>query len=460
MSRTSWLRLFVGLAVSAFVFTGCGDFEDSSSSEDGFDTTEEEQQGDDNSSDDKPDDNNNQDDSGDDQSDDSTDDSQDDSNQDDDSTDDSDNSDDSSDDPNNDDSDNQDDNKNDDKTDKPNNCKPTSDGSVAGLVFEDTNGEADSAYAYPSAQNRTPIKDLEVQVQGSGGLSKTTNTCDDGWFNFSSLQNGKYLVTAKEDDSKLFCTTTNDPENLSEAVSEDSINLVTFGDSLPTEGKAPFFPELIKGHLESIGPDVNLTNDAVIGTRSTDWLPDKQLYQDELKPHLKDSDLIVFSIGGNDFYRLRKQVSPPVDVTKAIQLFNDIRQEVINNIETITAKLRKDAPNADIVFVLYPNYAKSEQWEPFVGDQQQLVASFLASGLEKVRADLADEKRLSIVDLLEATKSKDLSSLLDDPLHFNAKGHKLIGKELFFTLGGVIKGNSSVGMRRHIGFKSRSSMSN
>lgn len=338
----------------------------------------------------------------------------------------------------------------------PDPCKPTDQSTVAGFVFDDLQAQADSAYAYPAMSAVSALEDVPVKIRGSGGFSAETQTCWDGWFKFDSTSPGKYLVSVNEQNQQ-FCTTTNDAEHLPAAVDSGEVNLVAFGDSLPTQGVEPYFPTLLDRHIEDLGPNVELKNVAVGGSTSDEWLPSKEHYTDKLKPHLSDADVVVFSIGGNDLYSIRKQLDTPLslaDAQQAIQMFNQTKTEIISNIETITAQLRQDAPNADIVWVLYPNYARSDQWQSFLGSAQSAATTFLKGALEDIRKKLSDEKRLMIADMLEATSSLDLTAHLDDPLHLNKQGHEVFAREIFFLLGGVIKGSNQteIGIRRRVGF--------
>ena len=99
--------------------------------------------------------------------------------------------------------------------------------------------------------------------------------------------------------------------------------------------------------------------------------------------------------------------------------------------------LRERNPNADIVYVVYPDYGNTDRWAALAGDAIPIVRRTLRSTLNRIRGDNAHHERMTYLDLYGATVQIDLNELLFDELHFNEAGQAFVAEELFRSLGGV-----------------------
>jgi lysophospholipase L1-like esterase len=233
---------------------------------------------------------------------------------------------------------------------------------------------------------------------------------------------------------------------LPDAVAEGSVNMVTFGDSVPVQGDPSMFPDRIVEKLSEL-VTVNSTNVAIGGTISTDWLPGTSNFEQVLVPHLADADLIVISLGGNDVMGYAANaMSDPAGIAGAVDGLNDFLISVMGNVMAIVAEIRVHNPDVDIVYCLYPNYAKSDMWSSVVPAMfQTLVTDLVTTGLDLVRESIPSEEDVVLMDLYGATADVDLDLYLFDQLHFNDAGQDLYADEILKVLGFVhVEGGTTV----------------
>lgn len=310
-------------------------------------------------------------------------------------------------------------------------------GDVHGAVYLDDDLDARSFYSQgPEDGEDTPLVDHEVSLISKTEV-RTILSCEQGNYGFSDIEDGHYLIEARREQD-WFVSSSSQGLRFAEAVREGSVKVLVFGDSVPAYGPKPWFPERFKGIVNNLA-EVELQNVAVPGSTSLQWLPGANFYKSRLAGNIKDVDLIVFSLGGNDLYEFAStDLNAGGDVSELQAKFEvEIEKVKVNILQIITA-LREANPDADIVWMLYPNYARSEQWKEIAGDFIDIVETLLRRTLIGIRKDISHHERFLMWDIFAATSDVDLTSMLIDPLHLNDKGHEFYAQELFKLLGGVV----------------------
>lgn len=305
-----------------------------------------------------------------------------------------------------------------------------------GEIYTDTNLSATSRYNHRRDDEDAPLEGEPIVLIGKD-VQLESQTCAGGTFGADKLPDGRYLFGLKALAGRTNASSSQAPRLLEVAQAKETVDVVVFGDSIPAWGPHPRYPAQLEEALDEV-IDASVENIAKPGTRSVDWLPGSSHYQNILTPRLLGADLFVFSLGGNDLYEFANGGVDPNDPGAAIEEFDRVVDEVIANIKLLITSIRQVNPDADIVWMLYPNYATSERWAALAPDLITVIESLLASKLSYIRKQLAHHEGVIIWDTFSATRKLDLDDYLIDELHLNAAGHALWSKELFLTLGGVI----------------------
>ena len=249
------------------------------------------------------------------------------------------------------------------------------------------------------------------------------------------------------------CTSTNFSTRISDAIDLGQITILTFGDSIPSFGPTPWFPENVAQFFNQFAPSSEI-NLAVPGTVTDNWLPGTSRFA-TLSEQVPQADVIIFSLGGNDLLYYVEGISAG-SIPEMMEHLNDLDpllDRIQSNLETIYYELRTLAPKADIVWLLYPNYATSDQWASYTGEYTFLIEGMMDNKLRIIRGRMSESEGLMIADIFGGTADIDLDDLLFDPLHLNSHGHRYYAAEIFMTLGGVImNGDYARGQERMIGF--------
>lgn len=316
---------------------------------------------------------------------------------------------------------------------------------ISGRIY--TDHDLSDTSLYDSGYKRGDAYRAGVQVDLLGGAAERTFTsCDDGFFAFGDLAEGLFLVAPRLEPDAVV-TTRNRPRRLPEAVREGSVTMVAFGDSLPVVHESVRFPELAAERLSALA-QVSLNNVAVGGTTSQDWLPGTQLFDQVLVPVLPGADLIVMSLGGNDILYFAEETMETGEFSDILDNFDAELDGILARLLIILHAIREHNPDADVVYLLYPNYAVTDAWAEWLGALQDFVIDLLADGIARMRSELDPNEHLLVIDLFGAVPAsgRDLNDLLIDELHFNDAGHDFIADELLKTLGAARAGASPLGL--------------
>ena len=330
-------------------------------------------------------------------------------------------------------------------------CPEVDPGGVSGVLYEDLDDTSNSWHDQDFTDNDAALVGVSVTLLSSDG-ERETQSCDTGLFSFGVIEDGVHLLDIDHD---AVSTSTNHARRFPDAVREGAVKVVTFGDSIPSAGSTPRFPSQF-ATLSSPLATIENINIAIPGTTSAEWLPGGSYFDQRLLGELSDADVIVFSLGGNDLGSFLNDFSGAIDINQALGLVDDVEariDEVEVNLRVIIAAIRAQAPNADIAWMIYPNYAGSDEWKQLTGEYADTVQLYVSRMLRDTRRDMSDVEGLIIVDILGAVVSAELNGYLVDPLHLNTAGHKRYAELLFMTLGGVRVGAEPLGLERQIGFE-------
>ena len=325
-------------------------------------------------------------------------------------------------------------------------CSPAMDATgntVTGQIYYDHNASDRSIYAMGIEDGvDEPIPGFNFTLFGVDG-EQTVTTCVDGDYGFGELTDGVYVLTPDIANSVQPCSSKNCARRFPEAVREGEVVMVTFGDSVPVVGNAPFFPERLATLLSPL-VTVDNRNVAVGGTTSPDWLPGTSHFENRLAPHIPDADVILISLGGNDLLMYVNSLGPAAlsNIDGAIDGAHDMVDQIMGNILVTTSAIREINPTVDIVYCLYPNYGQAKTTMPW-----NLVGNFLGSDklialLSAARDSFPSTAGFVLADNYGAFEGLALDDYLYDSLHFNDEGQILYAETIFRTLGGVLVGPS------------------
>ena len=308
---------------------------------------------------------------------------------------------------------------------------------IGGRVWEDADASDESTYVAafdPRLDEATP--DFAVRLLDGDGLVDETTTCADGRYGFDGASGTTYMV-ATPDVPVGGCAQRNCPRNLWAAVEAgDPVHILAFGDSLPVDGAQPTFPQRVADRLSPL-VETTVDNAAISGSTSTQWLPGGAYWLSNVEPSLADADMVLISIGGNDFLNL----AAGANIGNIPQVLADAEAllvEVVDNVRTIAAEIHTVRPEADVVFTLYVDYSQSTipPWDLV----SLLPAGTIYNLLADARSMIPPDDEIVVVDALEPSTMLDgpLDDLLVDPLHFSDAGHDFYADEIFAALGGIV----------------------
>jgi lysophospholipase L1-like esterase len=290
----------------------------------------------------------------------------------------------------------------------------------------------------------TPRAGHSVRAIGAESTTEAV-TGDDGIARFDELETGTYLFDIGEPSA----TTHNVAPQLVAAVDGGSLRMVTFGDSLPVFGGSPRFDAVLASRLNMI-TDVESVNIAVAGSTTRGWGVG-DTYYGRLQSEIEGTDLFVVSLGGNDFLDYVQNLFVTGGMQGLLDALNgEAREEALAILERVLAivdSVRAVNADADFVFLLYPNYPSSNNWQTLIRDNAGSLAEAAISLIQnefatimRVLGDRLSDEELVAVDLYRQTMAEDIDPFLVDELHFTQFGHRRVAEEIFLSLGGLTVG--------------------
>ena len=308
-------------------------------------------------------------------------------------------------------------------------------------LLRDPDHQALSLWAPPGAPGN-PVPHVLVRLLGPS--RRTTAVTDEGGVaRLEGLEPGERGVLEVELDSGQLLTSHAVSGRLAAAIRRGEGRMVVLGDSIPVFGPKPTFPERLDAMLRPLVPWRH-DNLAISGVESARWLPDGATYRSQARPVLPGADLVVVSLGGNDLtHHAFRAIGGRSAAMNPVALMAEVHQVIGGvkaNLVALFDQIGRDAPGADLAWIVYPNYARSARWRALSKGWSEALAGILDTILDDVRAHLARRPGLLLVDLHGRLGRADISPYLSDPLHLGAEGHQLWAEALFATVGGVADG--------------------
>lgn len=281
-----------------------------------------------------------------------------------------------------------------------------------------------------------PLPGVPVDLLGGGGRLQTS-TGSEGRALFEGLNDGFYLVRPLVDGDPV-CTSRNTAAHLAGLLAEGTAEAVyvALGDSTPVYGAARPYPQRLGDKVKALFPQAEVHNLAHEGSTTWDWLPGHWAFEGA-RAWIAQADLITVSLGGNDLQELAGLDF--TDLTAALEAAKKVIEQTLDNAALIVSAIRAENPHADIVWTVYPNYARSRKWLDYVPEAYiGVVQTGFEIAIGMMREGLAENAGLLIADIAEEWADKDIEPYMHDPIHVNDLGAESYAKILFRTLGGVL----------------------
>ncbi len=314
-------------------------------------------------------------------------------------------------------------------------------GDIGGRIYFDADQSAESHLRQGYNNGDDVVFGLKVDLY-DGSSKQTATSGKGGFYSFDDQPNGVYFVHPRVP-GWLDDTSRNLPHRVHEAVAEGHINILAVGDSLGKIGSDKPYPQWLAEHFENLC-DVTMHNEHAPGSRSWEWMPGdpKGYYEDRVLPYANEVDLVVMTVGGNDADIYIEDMDwENYDIVQIVtNFFNDPSYvtEIFPRVRQLVEDLHDAAPQADIVYMIYPNYADSAWVAPPLGMFAGAFQSLLGFILELLRHDFEGLEYLTIADQYEYWKGETLDPWLFDAIHFNDLGAEELARVMFHALGGVI----------------------
>jgi lysophospholipase L1-like esterase len=209
-------------------------------------------------------------------------------------------------------------------------------------------------------------------------------------------------------------------ESITQKKNDKELTIFALGDSLTrgtgdteSKGYAGYLTEIIKKKSDK---NVNLINTAVKGETSRGLL--KQLQQREIQRQVKNADVIIMTIGGNDLFQqgtaLESLNNEKIDAQKQVYL---------NNISKVYKQLRAQNNHAVIYHVGLYN--------PFSNMKDAKTTSSIVRDWNFETAETASSfQKIVYVPTFDLFQLQVENFLYTDQFHPNTKGYKLIAERV------------------------------
>ena len=329
-------------------------------------------------------------------------------------------------------------------------------GDIGGMIYLDTDGSNESLIYQGFNFGDRVLPQVRIELN-DGTTTQVVRTGKYGTYSFLNLPDGIYFVRPLLSDW-LTDTSKNVPERVPQAIDEGHITILTIGDSLGVLGSQKPYPDWLAEHFSELC-DVTLYNEHVSGSRSWEWMPNdpKAYFENRVLPYADDVDLIVVTVGGNDADIYIEGMSwEEYDIVQIVtNFFSDPQYvtEIFPRVRQLMDDLHTAAPQADIVYMIYPNYANSDWVAPPLGLFAGFFQNLLGWILESQRHDFKDFDYLTIADQYEYWNGVALDPYLYDAIHFNDLGAEELARVMFNALGGVILDEDHVNDLHSYGLK-------
>ncbi|NKE08092.1 MULTISPECIES: SGNH/GDSL hydrolase family protein [Mesobacillus] len=237
---------------------------------------------------------------------------------------------------------------------------------------------------------------------------------------FESLQKGNFnKVKETGVELKEALPTSFFPRDLHIVAAGDSLTQGV-GDSTNTGGYIPYLTEQLEN--EKAIKNANFENFGVRGNRTDQLL--KRLNNKNVQSSIKEADLIILTIGGNDLMKVVKQNFSSLN----LNLFHAEQKLFAKQLQEIFLSIRSHNQEAPIVLVgLYnPFYS----WFADVEEMNQIVDEWNSQSLSIVTQD----GNAHFVDIHDIFLNNEENLLYTDYFHPNDRGYQLIADRIYETL--------------------------
>jgi lysophospholipase L1-like esterase len=205
------------------------------------------------------------------------------------------------------------------------------------------------------------------------------------------------------------------PRNLTVLAAGDSLTQGV-GDSTSNGGYLPYLKTMLE--KEKGIEEIDYYNYGVKGNRTTQLI--QRLKTQEMRTLLKQTDLVILTIGGNDIMKVVKDHFANLELT----LFMKEKEVFRDNLTEIFEIIVEENPNASIVLVgLYNPFSK---WFSNIKEMDQIVAEWNKAG-QAVVTNYPNAYFVGIEDLFINSHE---NLLYTDNFHPNDKGYEYIAQRL------------------------------
>ncbi|GLB61188.1 SGNH/GDSL hydrolase family protein [Cytobacillus sp. NCCP-133] len=209
------------------------------------------------------------------------------------------------------------------------------------------------------------------------------------------------------------------PRNLTVAAVGDSLTQGV-GDSTDRGGYLPYLEELLE--KEKSVKDASFYNFGVRGNRSDQLL--KKLKTDDVKEKVKNADIVVITIGGNDVMKVVRENFSNLK----LKAFTQEKINYEKNLIEVLNAIREVNPNSRVVLIgLYNPFLK---WFSEIREISDILENWNDTS-QDILAQYPGTYFVGIDDIFQNTQE---NLLFTDYFHPNDKGYELIAGRVHETL--------------------------
>lgn len=206
------------------------------------------------------------------------------------------------------------------------------------------------------------------------------------------------------------------------------ISVVSVGDSLTQGvgdiqdlgGYIPYLQAKMEG--SKLVSTANFQNFGVRGNRSDQLL--ERLKQEKVKVAIRDADLVIITIGGNDVMQVFKNNMMGLELNKFIQAANDYSKRLGEILNTIRQY------NNDTGIVLIGIYNPFMKWFADIKEMNEIVENWNETSSQEM-AQFDHSLFVPVADIFE---NNEESLLYTDYFHPNNRGYELIAERVFLYM--------------------------
>ncbi|WP_164462187.1 SGNH/GDSL hydrolase family protein [Bacillus sp. FJAT-42376] len=209
------------------------------------------------------------------------------------------------------------------------------------------------------------------------------------------------------------------------AIKQGDVTITGIGDSLTAgigdDSKNGGYVGVVKTKLSDLNTidTVAVNNYAVLGNQTTDLM--KKLQKKEVKNALKESDIILLTIGGNDIMKVVKDHI--FDLT--LQPFEKAQTGYEERLNSIFQTIRHYNPDAKIIYSGLYNPFKFAL--PELSEIDVVVEDWNGAAKKLIEAD-GNAEFVPVADLYD---NPNEGLLYKDSFHPNTQGYSLIGERVY-----------------------------